>query len=533
MDQSITGAPNLSSFGLPPNYVSRPAPIYFDDAPYVESKIIHQPEVYQAADYLLKGGQRTTIIDVGCGNGRKLRSVEAGRHIGVDFGSNLSLCRKLFGEWGEWIEADFSSADCLAISELADEKTVVVCADVVEHLLNPEPLVALLAACYRQGAIVLTSTPDRIRVRGVHHRGSPPNPSHIREWALAEYAEFLAGHGLPPIFAGYTLNNNVERELKTIITIHDIAVDRACAVVAQRRQGATVEPFIDQRKAASEGAQNRPIAIVSAYNEADVIDEAGEDLIHQGCDLIAIDNWSTDETWDVLKALAARYPARVRIERFPEVAATHSEWRRILHFKAWIASQFRGRWIIHSDADELRRSPFPGLTLAEGLYIAQSVGANRVDFNVMNFRPIDPAPFQPGTLKSRFSYFEYGTRRDGHFVQSKAWLQGADTVDLVSSGGHIAAFPGAVDFRYKFLLQHYPIRSVEHGRRKVLRERQARWSPQERAGGLHVHYENFSETSSFLWPPEKLHQRNACFWSEHGLPVITDIAERRSDAGIV
>ncbi|WP_246731343.1 hypothetical protein [Methylocapsa sp. S129] len=151
----------------------------------------------------------------------------------------------------------------------------------------------------------------------------------------------------------------------------------------------------------------------------------------------------------------------------------------------------------------------------------------------MNFRPIDPAPFQPGTLKSRFSYFEYGTRRDGHFVQSKAWLQGADTVDLVSSGGHIAAFPGAVDFRYKFLLQHYPIRSVEHGRRKVLRERQARWSPQERAGGLHVHYENFSETSSFLWPPEKLHQRNACFWSEHGLPVITDIAERRSDAGIV
>jgi SAM-dependent methyltransferase len=527
VDHSIAGARNLSNYGLPADYVGRPAPIYFDDSPYVESKIIHQPEVYQAADYFLKDRRRTTIIDVGCGNGRKLRSVEAARHIGVDFGSNLSLCRELFGEWGEWVETDLSSENCVAISELADERAVVVCADVVEHLLNPEWLVALLASCYRRGAIVLTSTPDRIRVRGPHHRGPPPNPSHIREWALDEYAGFLVDHGLPPIFAGYTLNNNVECELKTIITIHDIVVDRA--LLARQRKSAMFEPFADQGEDVSAGAQ-RPVAIVSAYNEADVIAETGEDLIHQGCDLIAIDNWSTDQTLAVLEALAARHPSHVRVERFPEQAVKHSEWRRILHFKAWIASHFPGRWIIHSDADEIRRSPFPGLTLAEGLYVAQNVGANRIDFNVMNFRPVDSTPFQPGTLTSHFSHFEYGAGRDGHFLQSKAWLQGTETVDLVSSGGHVAVFSGAVDFRYKFLLQHYPIRSVEHGRRKVFEERQARWSPQERASGLHVHYENLSETSSFVWPPQKLHQRNARFWSEHGLPLITDIAERRSGA---
>jgi SAM-dependent methyltransferase len=515
-------------FKLPANYVSRPAPVYFDDAPYVDSRIVHQPEVYQAADYFLQVTGRGTIIDIGCGNGRKLRSVRARRHIGIDFGQNLSFCRGHYGSWGEWIEADFSREDCLRIAELADEQSVVVCADVVEHLLNPEPLVALLAACYRRGAIVLTSTPDRILVRGANHRGPPPNPSHIREWALQEYVEFLGARGLPAIYAGYTLNNNVERELKTIVTLHDAAVTTACVNEVRARPTVNVDSALGGRDGAAD--RIRPVAIIAAYNEADVINEVVEDFLNEGCDLVVIDNWSTDQTWTVLSALATRHPARVAIARFPESAPAHCEWRQVLQLKATIAHSFPGRWIIHSDADELRCSPFPGLTLAEGLSVAKSVGANRVDFNVLNFRPIDARPFQPGSLQTSFSYFEYGTRLDGHFTQAKAWLQGDEVVDLVSTGGHAAVFPGAVNFRYKFILQHYPIRSAEHGRRKVLTERNGRWSPQERAHGLHVQYGNFSEASSFLWAPEKLHFVSHQFWSEHGLPIMTDIVERRANA---
>ncbi len=398
--------------------------------------------MYYAAEYFLQSTGRTTIIDVGCGSGRKLKSVKAARHIGVDFGSNIQCCREHWGTWGEWIEADLSNEECLSLAHLADEQTVVVCADVIEHLLRPDHLVALLAAFYRRGAIVITSTPDRVRVRGTEHNGPPPNPSHIREWGLEEYVEFLSDNSLPSVYSGYTINNNIDRKLKTIVTVHDFAIDNA-------------------RIGARAGAHERPVAILSAYNEEDVIEEVIADLLNQGCDVVAIDNWSTDHTWKILSELAARRESRLQVERFPsEGPNAYYEWRQILRRKTIIAHNFPGRWVIHTDADEVRRSPFSDLTLAEALHVAARAGANRVNFNLVNFRPVDERPFRSGTLLTEFSYFEYGTR-PGHFKQAKAWLQGDDTVDLASSGGHSASFQEPVDFPYKLLLRHYPIRSAK------------------------------------------------------------------------
>ncbi|OYY86106.1 MAG: hypothetical protein B7X76_00950 [Azorhizobium sp. 39-67-5] len=506
----------MSLFRLPADYVARSEPCYFDDSPFLDSTIVHQPEIYEAADYFLQASGRTRILDIGCGNGRKLRQVRARDHVGVDFGANIALCRQRFGAWGTWLEADFSQRHCAAIAAFADASTVVVCADVVEHLLDPAPLLDLLAQCYRRGAIVITSTPDRLKVRGAADKGPPANPAHVREWALDEYVAYLDACGLPATYAGHTINNNIARALRTIVTVHDIGVDRARASVAQSVAQSSVAP-----------ARQRPLAILAAYNEADVIAEVVEDLIAQGCDVAAIDNWSTDETWPILNRLAARHAAHVRIERFPEDGpARHYEWRRILRRKAQIAHGFPGRWILHTDADELRRSPFPGLDLATALHVAAQAGANRVASNLIHFRPTDARPFHPGTLNTAFSHFEFGTR-PGHFKQVKAWLQGSAPVDLASSAGHVASFPGAVDFPYRFLLRHYPIRSAAHGRRKILAERRNRWSPDERALGWHAQYDDFSESAPGFWHSGDLLEFDGDFWRDYGLPLITDIAERR------
>lgn len=503
---------SMSLFRLPTDYVARSEPCYFDDSPFFDSAIVHQPEIYEAADYFLQAGGRTRILDIGCGNGRKLRQVRARDHVGVDFGANIALCRQRFGAWGTWLEADFSQRHCAAIAAFADASTVVVCADVVEHLLDPAPLLNLLAQCYRRGAIVITSTPDRLKVRGAADRGPPANPAHVREWALDEYVAYLDACGMPATYAGHTINNNIARALRTIVTVHDIGIDRARASLAQ---SSAARP------------QQRPLAILAAYNEADVIAEVVEDLIAQGCDVAAIDNWSTDATWPILNRLAARHGAHVRIERFPEDGpARHYEWRRILRRKAQIAHGFPGRWMLHTDADELRRSPFPGLDLASALHVAAQAGANRVASNLIHFRPTDARPFHPGTLQTAFNHFEFGTRL-GHFKQVKAWLQGAALVDLASSGGHVAAFPGAVDFPYRFLLRHYPIRSAAHGQRKILAERRNRWCPDERALGWHTQYDGFCETTPGFWPSRDLLKFDGDFWRDYGLPLITDIAERR------
>jgi SAM-dependent methyltransferase len=502
----------MTRFGLPEGYVARRDVGYFD-APYLPSEIVHQPEVHDAASHFLAATGRGTLIDIGCGNGRKLLSVPARRRIGLDLDSHIAFCLAHHAGAAEWRRIDLSDAGCLAEAALADDDAVVVCADLVHKLSDPTRLLSLLAACHARGAIVLTSTPDRIRLRGPEHLGPPPNPLHVREWSLAEYRALLIAQGLPSVFAGHTIDNRLDRQPKTIVTVHDRALAEIVADVA------------------AGGAQiPRPLAILAAYNEADVISEAVQDLLAQGCDVAAIDNWSTDATPAILHGLASVHPGRITIERFPGAGpAQYYEWRAILARKQAIAADHPGRWIIHTDADEIRRAPFPGLSLAEGLEVARRAGATRVDFTVLNFRPTVAIPARVGTLEERFRYFEFGSRW-GHFVQKKAWLQGSSAVDLVSSGGHEAAFAGARDFAWKFQLRHYPLRSQAHGRRKVLQERYGRWSPEELKMGWHSQYNGFDAQSDFVWDPARLHAFDADFWSDHGLAIVTDIPRRRAGA---
>jgi SAM-dependent methyltransferase len=497
----------MSSFSLPSSYVERSEAICFDSISNADTQIERQSEVYRAVEYFLEVTQRTTVIDIGCGTARHLRNVMAAHHIGVDFSSNITWCRDYYGTWGEWREADFSQRSCLAIADLADERAVVVCAGVIEHLVDPCRVIDLLSACYARNAIVITSTPDRVRSWGADHRGPPPDPRHIREWALDEYVTCLATHGLPAVYAGYAPSNTVDREVKTIVTIHDASIERARVPLKR-------EP--------------RPVAILAAYNEIDVVEEVVDDLITQGCEIVAIDNWSDDGTWEVLQAMSAQRPSVIRVERFPASGPRqYYEWQPILVRKAEIAVNFPGRWIIHTDADELRRSPFPEMNVANALAVAERSGANRVNFQLINFRPVDSKPYRPGSLVTGFRYFEYGTR-PGHFRQNKAWLQGTYKIDLASSGGHEAMFPGARDFPYRFLLRHYPIRSLDQGWQKVMVDRRPRWSTYEREHlGWHVQYDCFRRPSDFTWTAETLHTYDDLFWKEHGLLVLTDLMQRR------
>jgi hypothetical protein len=80
----------------------------------------------------------------------------------------------------------------------------------------------------------------------------------------------------------------------------------------------------------------------------------------------------------------------------------------------------------------------------------------------------------------------------------------ARTLDLVSTGGHEARFPGRRVFPLRFLLRHYPIRGQAHGERKVFKERRARFSAEERARGWHVQYDALKEGASFLREPSSL-----------------------------
>jgi len=172
------------------------------------------------------------------------------------------------------------------------------------------------------------------------------------------------------------------------------------------------------------------------------------------------------------------------------------------------------------------------VNLADPLELVGCTGANRVDFRVINFRPTDGSAAAAGHIQRSLRWFDFGTR-PGHLQQSKAWRQGSQRVDLSSTGGHEARFDGAVDFRYKFLLKHYPLRSEEHARRKVEQHRHARRSRFEsEVLGFHTQYDRLAAAGfNFGAEPGLIEWSEDSFWQDHGLLIMTDLLKSRVERG--
>lgn len=242
------------------------------------------------------------------------------------------------------------------------------------------------------------------------------------------------------------------------------------------------------------------VAIMSAYNEADVIGAAVSHLVAQGAFLYLLDDGSTDGTVD-----AARAAAGDRLVGWESLASAEAgqprgfQWSRILERKSELAASIDADWFIHQDADEFRESPWPHLTLAGAVALVDRLGWNAIDFEVFTFAPEAGAGDPLRDLTGAFRRYHPGAAYDR--VQVRCWKKGPLPVDLKSTGGHEARFPGRRVFPVRFLMRHYPIRSTEQGERKVFRERKPRFDPEELARGWHVQYEGL-EPGRPLLPDE-------------------------------
>jgi hypothetical protein len=247
-------------------------------------------------------------------------------------------------------------------------------------------------------------------------------------------------------------------------------------------------------------ARPRLVAIMSAYNEADVIGAAVSHLVEQGASLYLLDDGSTDGTVD-----AARAAAGERLVGWESLADPGGgqprtfQWSRILERKSELAASIDADWFIHQDADEFRESPWPHLTLAEAVGLVDRLAWNAIDFEVFTFVPerevADPAPGRAAGFRRCLPAAAYDR------VQVRCWKKTPLPVDLTSTGGHEARFPGRRIFPVRFPMRHYPIRSAEQGERKVFLERKPRFDPGELARGWHVQYEGL-EPGRPLLPDE-------------------------------
>ncbi len=208
------------NFFLKDGYIARPNPDYFIDEP---EGIVWQPDVYPfAADFAVEIGSKK-IVDIGCGRALKLAELHD-QHpdwnfIGIDYGANITWCKEN-RRFGTWSEADLEHGKTLQTGKLAVENSTLICSDVIEHLVNPIPLLRLIRKLLRQGATaVLFSTPERDLTRGKADHGPPGNPCHVREWNLEEFRRLLEWTGFRLIHLGLTRSNDAGPDEKTILAV--------------------------------------------------------------------------------------------------------------------------------------------------------------------------------------------------------------------------------------------------------------------------------------------------------------------------
>ena len=226
-----------------PGYQSRESPTYFvDELP----EIVYQPDVYPVAAAAARSLGASMLVDVGCGRAPKLLACAGDLDtIGIDFGPNLDHCRAHYPD-RTWLDCDLDRPHRLPVSPGELRRSVIICSDVIEHLVRPEHLLASLRAALEEAPLLVLSTPERDLTRGLDDTGPPYNGAHVREWNLSELALLLEHHGLPLRRIDLTRSDDQRGALHTIVAF--VAGDRRPEVA-----GAHAERHAHGRTAAGPG----------------------------------------------------------------------------------------------------------------------------------------------------------------------------------------------------------------------------------------------------------------------------------------
>lgn len=222
------------------------------------------------------------------------------------------------------------------------------------------------------------------------------------------------------------------------------------------------------------------VALLATYNEERFITGCLDHLIGQGVSVYVIDNESTDRT----RELAAAYLGRglVGLETMPRDGVYR--WKSILRRKEELAASLEGDWFVHLDADEIRLSPWPGMSLAEAFAEVDARGYNAVNFAEFTFIPTREHPDhdRPGFQQTMRWYYPYKTgtphglkawkRPDTSARRGLPWLRSRrNDAELAWSGGHRIRFRGMRVFPESFPMRHYLFLSIPHAIEKYVERR--------------------------------------------------------------
>ena len=189
----------MNSFFIDDKFKTNLDPEFYDAS--LNRGTVFQYDVYNLA--ILIANTNHKIIDAGCGDFMKLlpflyNNMEV---IGIDLKKNIEFAKQKFVNNINFIEHDLETGLPSFFDLQFDSNDLIICADVIEHLVDPTKLLFDLKATECK---IVISTPDRKSCR--NDVKVPINKCHVREWSFEEFSKLIESFNFKIHFMGYTAN---------------------------------------------------------------------------------------------------------------------------------------------------------------------------------------------------------------------------------------------------------------------------------------------------------------------------------------
>ena len=170
--------------------------------------------VYQYALQLAQKHNIHTVLDIGCGIAKPLTMTfdQNFTLYGVDQAPAIDYCRKnnIRGTY----EADDLEHPTLKLKHHLKTTPLIICADVIEHVENPNHVLDYIKKFSNTDTQIIISTPDRhCLYRDKLH--SPKNRYHIREWSFDEFHQYITHYGFKVLEHKRLLSNKLGFNIHT------------------------------------------------------------------------------------------------------------------------------------------------------------------------------------------------------------------------------------------------------------------------------------------------------------------------------
>lgn len=144
----------------------------------------YQNDVYLFAKKIKDRNKVKNVADVGCGSAYKLKKYFSDiNHVGYELDFTVKQLENKYPK-DKWIVSDFDNKP--------ETTEMVICADVIEHVSDPDKLLNFIKNMNPKHIII--STPDRdLLVKKLKRSavGPPTNKYHVREWTKKEFAKYI------------------------------------------------------------------------------------------------------------------------------------------------------------------------------------------------------------------------------------------------------------------------------------------------------------------------------------------------------